>query len=158
MAGEIAQPSVTDRIDVTSMIDEAVGGEVMLEDLAGKDELSAEDLRGYLGDEAKDVSDDDLLNVWKETAGEETPTQGADTPAATPTEGAAPSTPSWDRPWKLYKGDTAVEDISKLTAKEMLELAISYKAGSVDQRRTVDELVRLAQRIPLDEQRINGLL
>jgi hypothetical protein len=153
---EIAQPSTTDRIDVSSLVQEAASEEVALEGLAEKETLTAEDLRGYLGDEAKDLDDDALLAAWKKTAGEEEPTKETETPA----DGAEvpPASAAWDRPWKFFKGDAAVEDVTKLSAKEMLELAISYKAGGADQKRTVDELVRLAQRVPLDEQRINGLI
>ena len=153
---EIAQPAATERFDVTSLIQEAAGDEGALEGLAERETLTAEDLRGYLKDEAKGLDDDALLAAWKETAGE----GEAAKPAVTPAEEAEapPAAAAWDRPWKFYKGDAAVEDYTKLTAKEMLEAGIGYKAGGADQRRTVDELVRLAQRVPLDEQRITGLL
>ncbi len=125
-----------------------------IEQLADKDgDLTAEDLRGFLdqrGIDTKNLSDEDVLQAYAET--EIARQAGSGEPQQEPQGGS-------DRPWAFVDGDgKPVADLTKLTVEEALKLALSYKVDGQDRRHTLDDLIRLAQREPLDKQRITALL
>ena len=62
------------------------------------------------------------------------------------------------RQYKFYKGDEELSSLDGLSAEQLLELSLGYKAMGQDQRRSLDELVRIAQFGHFNEQRIQQLL
>ncbi len=157
--------------ELQTEIDEAAedaGQNMAIDELANsEEEVTADALRGILGDSAKDVSDEELLETYAK-AGEEEEVVADETPVAagaevttsdaeTP-EAEADEAPVWDRPWDLVDAEgNKVTDVESLSFKELMDLKIGYKAGGEDQSRGLDEIVRLAQRAPMDEERLRTL-
>lgn len=116
--------------------DAAVDGEtnVVVDDLASRDgEITMEDLRTIPG--AADLTDDELKQLWTEA-------QGAD--AAKPADSAAAA--AVQRAWKYYGADDKeISDVDKLTVADFLRGKLSYTANEKEQRKTLDELIRVAQ-------------
>lgn len=128
------------QIDVNSLVDESVAETTTEQSAPSEEAITAEDLRQYLGADAEGMSDEELLAAYEEAK-------------------KAAEEPQWDRPWAFVdEAGNKVMDLSKLTGDSLLKLSIAYKADDKEQRRHLDEIIRLAQRTPLYESKINGLL
>lgn len=117
---------------------------VVLADLEAQDVLTLDDLKRL--PEARGVSDDELLELavaagLKVAGAELVP--------------AAEVRPATNRPWKWYgKDGKETTDLAKVSAADFLAGQIGYRAINADQKRTFDEIVRLAQLGHHNEQRM----
>lgn len=116
---------------------------VVLAELEDRDELTLADLKRL--PEAKGVSDDELIEMAV-AAGLKV--AGTEIVAA---EKVAPVT----RNWKVYgKDGKEVTNFAKMSAADLIAATIGYRAINSDQKRTFDEVVRLAQLGHHNEQRM----
>lgn len=138
MSDELEQlESTSSEIDSTEQaLDEGVTAAAA--ELSG-DEVTLEDLRALPGTE--DMSDEELLALYNETSKEkETP----QTPAAVA------------RAFKVFGADDKeITDIDKMTVADFLKSKIGYNANKAEQRKTFEELLRVAQYGHLNESKLS---
>lgn len=128
---------------------------VVLDDLAGKDEVTLDDLRALPG--AADMTDEELQKEWDDAQkGDDaagTTSAGTGDAAAAGTTSAAPAA----RSWKYYGADT--KEVADLKAYDaFLAGKIGYTANGKEQQKSLDEIIRVAQYGHLNEQRYNTTL
>lgn len=128
---------------------------VVLDDLATKDDVTLDDLRTLPG--AADMSDEELQKAWddaqKGDAAPATTSAGTGDAAAAGTTPAAPAA----RSWKYYGADA--KEVADLKAYDaFLAGKIGYQANGKEQQKSLDEIIRVAQYGHLNEQRYNTTL
>lgn len=124
-----------DHGDIVNDAMESATLDASLAELAGKDgDLDVSDLRSALGDEALELSDEELLKMWNEAK------SGVEKPDAEAGEAA-------ELPFPLYddKGNK-VTDFSKVTIQDLFsgKYQVAYQAMGKEQRKAFKELVRNA--------------
>lgn len=132
-----------------AMMDEAFAeGEekMVLDELAAKEEVTAEDLRRLPGTEEYD--DRQLMEIWKQYNAEQTKS------TETPVEAWKPNIPVFGQDGK------AVEDFSKLSLQDLFEgkVKLGYNANKQEQQRALSEIIRIAQFGHHNEQKYAGIL
>lgn len=129
------QPTTEERLDLSSLIDEAAtaaeeSGDQQVEEKPVPDAPDVAQLREVLGDDFKDVTDDELLAEFQQAA-----------------QSGESDTTAWDRSWSFVDSEgQPVTNLAELTPDQMLAMSVRYKAAGAEQTRTWDEVVRLAQR------------
>jgi hypothetical protein len=109
---------------------------------------TAEQLRQVLGSEAEGVEDDALVELYRKTPDEEQQAIKAEIAEAG----------KWDKPWQFVKDDAKLDKIDTLSAKELLALDVEFNVDGQAVRRNLDQIVRNAAKVPLQDRRINTLL
>jgi hypothetical protein len=138
------------RDEIFAAADEEADFNIAAEALEDKDEITIDDLRTLPG-VTDEMSDDDVLAAWKEvqSGGEGDEEQIA---AAAGAESAVKTS----RGYKLYdESGQEIGDISKLSAEQLLKSKIGYNANKSEQRKTLDEIVRVAQYGHLNEGKLS---
>lgn len=116
----------------------STGASALLEELASfEGDIGLSELKRLAEASGEKYTDEELERMWQE----------AQSPKV-----SAP------RQYKFYKGDEELSSLDGLSAEQLLELSLGYKAMGQDQRRSLDELVRIAQFGHFNEQRIQQLL
>ena len=102
-----------------------------------EDDITAEAIREALGDKSPtDVSDDDLVKLYGEKEEKEEETK-------------------WDRPWDFVDADG--KSIEAEWKRATLDARLKYQADGQEQTHSVDDLLRLASRLPNVEHRAQEL-
>jgi hypothetical protein len=153
-----------ERPDIGAIMDEGVE-DYLVDEAAQLEDVTAESLRQVFGDRVSELSDEELLKLYEEApAGEQQATPAGETAPEGDKETPPPGTEGgeeqyeWKRPWSVMRDGEAVADPRELRFEELLEAKLQYNVDGEAVDRNLDQVVRIAQQVPLQERRIRGLV
>lgn len=124
--------------------------ESTIESLVDKEEITADDIRRVGGKDAEGLTDEELLAAYKKAeAGEAASTDSTD-------EAEGTDTKQLELPFPVYDAEGNKVDASKLTLEDLLsgKVQIGYNAMGKEQRKALNDILRVAANGHLNESKI----